>query len=281
MSGLPQARLIEMGTKQIIDKKTLEKLYAKYNRREFVHPDPLEFLYNYDDPRDREIVGLVSSSLALGKVAQILRNVSAILEMMKPAPYIFLKNARRKKIMNLFPGFKHRWCVGAEVASMLFGVKQILQRYETLQACFSEGLKSDDETVLPALKFFAKELKAASGGGCRSLIPAPDKGSACKRLNLFLRWMVRRDEVDPGGWDCVSPAKLIVPLDTHMYCIGRALKLTNRKQANMNTALEITQAFKKFSPTDPVKYDFALTRLGIRDDTDLTGFLIACGVGWK
>ena len=242
-----------------------------------MHPDPLEFLYNYDDPRDREIVGLVSSSLAFGKVAQILRNVSAILDAMKPAPYIYLRNANRKKIMNSFPGFKHRWCVGEEVASMLFGVKQILQRYESLQACFNEGLKSDDETVLAALKFFTKELRAASGGRCQSLIPAPDKGSACKRLNLFLRWMVRRDEVDPGGWDCVSPSKLIVPLDTHMYCIGRALKLTNRKQANMKTALEITQAFKKFSPTDPVKYDFALTRLGIRDDTDLPGFLSSCG----
>ncbi|MBW2545477.1 MAG: TIGR02757 family protein, partial [Deltaproteobacteria bacterium] len=97
-------------------------------------------------------------------------------------------------------------------------------------------------------------------------VPLPAKGSACKRLNLFLRWMVRRDDVDPGGWDDIPPSKLVIPLDTHMHRICLAFGFTKRKQADMKTALEITDSFRAIVPDDPVRYDFALTRLGIRKD---------------
>ncbi|MCD6487215.1 MAG: TIGR02757 family protein, partial [Syntrophobacterales bacterium] len=110
-----------------------------------------------------------------------------------------------------------------------------------------------------------------------SLLPSPAKGSACKRLNLFLRWMVRHDDVDPGGWDDISSSKLIIPLDTHMHRICLALGITKRKQADMKTALEITRSFQVMAPHDPVRYDFALTRLGIRKDTDITSFLYKFG----
>ena len=105
------------------------------------------------------------------------------------------------------------------------------------------------------------------------LLPSPSAGSACKRLNLFLRWMVRQDNVDPGGWDSVSPAKLIIPLDTHMHRIGRRLGLTPRRQADLRTAIEITEGFRGICPSDPVRYDFALTRLGIRRDEGVEDFL--------
>jgi len=123
--------------------------------------------------------------------------------------------------------------------------------------------RPEDDTVIPALEGFAK---AFFPSGSPFLIPAPSKGSACKRLNLFLRWMVRQDEVDPGGWDLIPPSKLVVPLDTHMHRIGLLLSFTNRKQADLQTALEITDAFRKVAPHDPVKYDFVLTRLGIWSD---------------
>ncbi len=97
------------------------------------------------------------------------------------------------------------------------------------------------------------------------LLPSPGKGSACKRLNLFLRWMVRSDDVDPGGWSGVDAGKLIVPLDTHMHRMGLEVGLTRRKQADMQAALEVTRAFRTIAPEDPVRYDFALTRLGIHD----------------
>ena len=123
------------------------------------------------------------------------------------------------------------------------------------------GLDETDETVLGAMTAFASQL----GRDCAHLVARPEKGSACKRMSLFLRWMVREDAVDPGGWTGVSPAQLIVPLDVHMERIGQMLNLTGRKSPNMGMALDITEAFRSMAPDDPVKYDFALTRFGIRD----------------
>ena len=113
---------------------------------------------------------------------------------------------------------------------------------------------------------FVKRLNAFTSGKRKHVLACPDKGSACKRLNLFLRWMVREDNVDPGGWNQVPASMLIIPLDTHMHRIGHSFQLTSRKQADMRTALEITKAFREMSPQDPVRYDFSLTRLGIRND---------------
>ena len=246
----------------------LDDLYKKYNRRDFVHPDPLEFLYDYEDPHDREIVGLISSSLAYGRVRQILKSVHSIIDRMKPSPSIFLKRASLTSLLSTFSEFKHRFTTGEEIAFLLFDIKGVIERYGSLYNCFTAGL-NDDDTVLPAVSRFVKELCVERKRRFKSLIPSPTKGSACKRLNLFLRWMVRCDGVDPGGWDRVPASKLIVPLDTHMHRISLSLNLTTRKQADMKTALEITDSFRMISPDDPVKYDFALTRLGIRNGKDL------------
>ena len=253
----------------------LDALYARYNRREFVHPDPLEFLYDYEDVRDREIVGLVASSLAYGRVAQILKSISSILKRM-PSPSEFLRHTSRESLFTIFKDFKHRFTTGEELSAMLFGIKCVIDRHGSLYTCFATYLNDDDETIFPALSAFARELATAANGRRNSLLPSPAKGSACKRLHLFLRWMVRRDDVDPGGWDNIPTSKLIVPLDTHMYRICRALKLTQRKQADACTAAEITTAFRAIASADPVKYDFALTRLGIRAETDLRAFLKQC-----
>jgi uncharacterized protein (TIGR02757 family) len=152
------------------------------------------------------------------------------------------------------------------MAALLCGLQRILKTYGSLEACFAAGMGRQDRTVLPGLSAFARKLADASSGRACSLLPDPGKGSACKRLHLFLRWMVRRDAVDPGGWEALSPSQLIVPVDTHMHRIGRALGFTGRKQADQKTAVEITEGFRAFSRRDPVKYDFCLTRLGIRPD---------------
>jgi uncharacterized protein (TIGR02757 family) len=254
-------------------KEKLDKLYAHYNKRRFVHPDPLEFLYNYDDLRDRELVGLIASSLAYGRVAQILKSVSSLLETMSPSPYSFLANTTEKNLMKSFDGFKHRFTTGNDVAYMMLGAKRILEDEGSLQNAFISGYSVSDENILPALSMFVSRLYCTTDCRKNSLIPVPDRGSACKRLNLFLRWMVRQDRVDPGGWSRINPSKLIIPLDTHMYNIGTGLKMTGRKQADMRAAIEITGAFKKIVPGDPVRYDFSLTRLGIREDGDPAGFI--------
>lgn len=253
----------------------LFELYKTYNRREFVHPDPLEFLYDYDDPADREIVALIASSLAYGAVRQILRSVKSVLDRME-SPNAFLRNSSRQLLIDTFKDFKHRFTTGRELATMLYGVKKVVERCGSLHACFAEGSKREHETVIPGLSAFVNELSSVFDGKPRSLLPSPEAGSACKRLNLFLRWMVRQDEVDPGGWNSVPASKLVVPLDVHMYRISFALGFTRRKQANLRTALEITSAFREIAPEDPVRYDFCLTRLGIRDDLNPTEFLESC-----
>ena len=260
-----------------VNRAILEALYGKYNRRELVHPDPLEVLYGYDDPLDREIVGLVASSLAYGRVAQILKSVAVVLDRM-PSPAAFLRRASRRRLRSTFADFKHRFTTGVDLAGMLYGAKCVIERYGSLEACFLSALEPEHCTVLPALSVLFWEMSAGSGCSPRFLLPSPVDGSACKRANLFLRWMVRRDDVDPGGWRSVPASLLVVPLDTHMHRIGLALGLTKRKQADLRTAAEMTAAFRTIAPEDPVRYDFALTRLGIRTDTDLSAFLARCGV---
>jgi len=251
----------------------LEHLYGKYNRREFVHPDPLEFLYDYNDLHDREIAGLLASSLAYGRVSQINKSISIVLERMKPSPFGFLEVASMESLLRTFPSFKHRFTTGDEIAAMLFGMKSVIMKYGSLHACFKAGFINNGESILPAITEFVEELSSGFNRRSNSLLPLPAKGSACKRINLFLRWMVRRDDVDPGGWDDVPTSRLIVPLDTHMHRICLTLGLTKRKHADMKTALEITDSFGAIVPDDPVRYDFALTRLGIRKDADLASLL--------
>ena len=128
-------------------------------------------------------------------------------------------------------------------------------------------MKKDDETVLSGLRFLSDQIRNREQIG--HLLADPKKKSACKRSHLFLRWMVRNDLVDPGGWDHVSPSKLIIPVDRHMHTSGVILGFTSRKSADLKTALEITNGFRKIAPQDPVKYDFCLTRFGIRRDLDM------------
>ncbi len=251
-------------------KERLEALYCEYNRRCYVHPDPLEFLYAFHDPLDIEVVGFIASSLAYGNVTQILRSVSLVLTKMGPCPSAFVLNSPFKRVANTFSDFKHRFTTGQDLARLLWAVRRVIERHGSLQKCFMSRLRRDDHTVIPALSAFVENIFP---DGCDFLIPTPGKGSACKRLNLFLRWMVRRDDVDPGGWDGVLPSKLVVPLDTHMHRIAMALGLTKRKQADLRMAIEITEAFRKLSPNDPVRYDFVLTRFGIRKDLDSEALL--------
>jgi uncharacterized protein (TIGR02757 family) len=258
----------------LIDKESLERLYSLYHHRELVHPDPLEFLYDFDHLGDREVVGLIASSLAYGRVSQILKSVSTVLKKMGPSPRAFFLHFSLESLLSTFSGFKHRFTTGEQLASMLWGAKCLIEQYGSLHACFAACLNDNDDTILPALSAFVGEFKICPPrNGKFSLLPSPSTGSACKRLNLFLRWMVRRDDVDPGGWPMVPTAKLVIPLDTHMHRICLQLNLTRRKQADMRTALDITHAFRQMSPEDPLRYDFSLTRLGIRKDADLDTFL--------
>lgn len=269
--------MVSFSTASGLSAQAFEELYAAYNRRCFVHPDPLEFLYGYGDLRDREIVALVASSLAYGKVEQILKSVSKVLLKMGTSPFDFVRTSSFHRLRSAFEPFKHRFTPGRDISSLLWSARNLIRQHGSLQACFLAAYQDTDETVLPALSTFVGLLHGEQPCCWGGFLPSPDKGSACKRLNLFLRWMVRQDAVDPGGWCAIPPSKLVVPLDTHMHRISLMLGLTKRKQADLRTALEVTQAFKRLSPEDPVRYDFALTRFGIRPDMDETGLFGLCG----
>ncbi len=255
-----------MGQQSLV--ATLEQIYRQYHQRAYVHPDPLEFLYAWEDLKDREIVGLVASCLAYGRVAQILKSVSAVLEKIGPSPHRFVTRRTLKTMQQAFSGFRHRFADGDQMAALLYGAGRVIQQFGSLEKGLAAGLTLNRGNLLPALTHLFRQLTR----GRRSpghLLPDPGKTSACKRLHLYLRWMVRADQVDPGGWRCVAPSDLIVPLDTHMHTIGRRLGFTLRLQADMRTALEITAGFKAICAQDPVRFDFSLTRLGIRSELDM------------
>ena len=254
-------------------KNQLERLYQTLNRREYVHPDPLEFLYNYDNVRDREIVGLVCAGLAYGRVAQILKSVSVILKIMGPSPSAFLKENSFETMKTTLNGFVHRFASGENMSSFLAGMKAVIQEFGSLEECFYAGLDEGEQTIFSGLSFLAGQIRKHCPLCPGHLVAVPERMSACKRLNLYLRWMVRCDAVDPGGWANCSASKLIIPLDVHMYRLCTQLGFTSRRCTDMKTALEITEAFRKISPQDPVRYDFSLTRLGIRDDLSADSFL--------
>ena len=244
-------------------RKKLDDIYSRYHHREFVHPDPLEFLYSYEDVRDREIVGLIASSLAYGRVTQILKSVENILEKMGPSPYKYLMDAGQETVKKDLLSFKHRFTPGTEVACLLKAAKKLIEKYGSLNEAFLDGYQSDHPHVVPAMLAFSESINVLSDNSCCSLMPSHTGGSAFKRVNLYLRWMVRSDRVDPGGWKGIPASKLLIPLDVHMSRISRILGLTSRKQSDLKTVLEVTESLKKIDKYDPIRYDFALTRIGI------------------
>ncbi|GHS92779.1 TIGR02757 family protein [Synergistales bacterium] len=247
----------------------MDGLYLVYNRRELIDPDPLMFLYDYGDIADREIAGLVASCLAYGRVAQILKSVKNILSAMGKSPYRFLLRPHTSKatLLELYGGFKHRFTTSDDLAALLSLVSKALREHGSLEALMKSylpvgGVKNHDG-FLKTLGRFSLHLSPDEKSGF-SLLPSPQDGSACKRLMLYIKWMTRRDDVDPGGWTVFKPRDLVMPIDTHIHNIASHLGLTARAAADIKAAVEITEAFARISPEDPTRYDFALTRFGIR-----------------
>ncbi len=282
MSGRGETQGIGGDMKKNIDysnlRKCLDKLYNRFNKQEYISPDPLEFVYKYDEVRDKEVVGMIASSLAFGNLKQILKNLDRVFTMMQPSPYLYVKNTTKEKMQEDFKDFKHRMATGNELARLIGNMKDIIEKYGSLYDCFMKGYSPKDETILNPLLTFAKHLKTSDADFVRILVPNPDKMSGFKKLNLFLRWFIRKDDVDLGLWKGISPSQLIMPVDIHIHNFGYYFGFTNRKQTDMKTALEITSVFRQINPEDPVKYDFSVTRGSMRKDFDLLAFLEENGI---
>lgn len=241
---------------------TIEGIYDKFHRPEFIDPDPLAVVRQYADPADREVAGLVCSSLALGRVEAIVRACSRVLSVFH-RPRSDLLRSSEAELGDALDGFVYRFFSRVEIVSLLLGLKRTLEECGSLEACFLERYRLQDDTTIPALSRFVREVSRRAEGRHGMLLSDPAKGGAAKRLHLFLRWMVRCDAVDPGGWSGVAPSHLIYPMDTHMLRAARLFGFTRRNTADLAASLEVTAAFRTIRPEDPVRYDFSLTRPGI------------------
>lgn len=254
-------------------KDTLERVYERYNHRAYIGSDPLQFAYRFSDPGDVEIAAFLAASLAYGRVEQIQRSLNDLFGRIGNSPCKFVADFSESGRHKL-TGFKHRFTTGRDIADLLELLQMVLHDYGSLRSFFGEGYDPAHGTVLPALTRFCDELRSAYAAnhdgqvnkGLMYLLASPSRGSASKRLHLFLRWMVRKDEVDPGLWREIDRAKLIVPVDVHMGRLCHILGLYDGRTISLSTAVKITEAFAKIEPADPVKYDFALSRIGIVED---------------
>ena len=204
-------------------KDMLEDLYARYNRRRFIEPDPLQFVYRYSDRADMEIAGFLAAGLAYGRVRQIEKSVDRLLGHMGKSPSDYVRNfdpAGRTELND----FKHRFTSGEDISALLELLRDAINEFGSLEGLFSRGYDPRDKNIIPALSNFCDSLLDAyarkhnrqAPRGLGHLLCRPAAGSACKRLNLFLRWMVRDDDVDTGLWKSIDKAKLIIPMDVHI-----------------------------------------------------------------
>jgi uncharacterized protein (TIGR02757 family) len=259
----------------------LDTLYHDYNRRDSAS-DPIQKVRPFGDPADREVAGFCAAALAFGRVASVLNSIEALFAFMGPNPAAFVRSFEPEAASAGMRRLVHRWIRGEDLVALLWILRQILERSGSIERFFLEGFRADHEDVGAALDSFstralALDLRRAYGRlprrpGVCYFFPRPSAGSACKRLNLFLRWMARTDEVDLGVWKDLPAAALIVPLDTHVIRLGRCLRLTRYTSPGWKMAADITASLRQLDPRDPVRFDFSLCHVGMMN---------ACGFGRK
>lgn len=245
-----------------------------------ITPDPLELALRYESPGDREVAGLIAAAFAYGRADVVVANIGRALEKMQPSPreWLMARTIRargrarfdRAAAGRELAGFSHRFHKTPDIVALLERIALAVDRHGSLGALFATVYDQRDADIGPSLTRFVDALISIEGGAppppsLPYLLTSPRDGSACKRMNLYLRWMVRRESPDLGLWSFVDPAKLVIPLDTHVHRITTFLGLSSRKSADWKTAREITGKLARFNPADPVRYDFAICRLGILD----------------
>lgn len=247
---------------QLLD--LLEQKVAFYNRTEFIENDPISIPHSFTKKQDIEIAGFFAAVLAWGQRGTIIRKCFELMEMMGNTPHDFVLNHKSKDLKRL-TNFKHRTFNTTDTLYFIEFLRDFYRKNDTLEKAFAVGIH--DKTIEQGLIRFQDTFFSLPDAPDRTRkhIPSPERKSTCKRLNMFLRWMVRDDGkgVDFGIWKSIRPAQLICPCDLHVDRVGRLLGLITRKQTDWQTALELTERLRKFDPIDPVKYDFALFSLGV------------------
>jgi uncharacterized protein (TIGR02757 family) len=252
-------------------KAALDGLYAEYNRADAI-PDPIDIVRRYPERADREVVGFCASGLAFGRVAGVLQSVDRVLALMGPSPAEFIRYFDPRRDGRAFEPIVHRWIRGDDLAALMLTLRRMMDEAGSIEAFFLLGhdtSRTDVEASIESFSARALALVPAEArprrAGVPYFFPRPSTGSACKRLNLYLRWMVRRDAVDFGAWSGVLPSQLIVPLDVHVVRLGQCLGLTGYRSPGWKMASDITASLRLLDSDDPVRYDFALCHVGMRD----------------
>lgn len=249
----------------------LEKAYQEFHSQPHRDQDPLKTVHRFSHPQDQELVAFFAALLAYGNVTTILSSIEKVLAPMGPHPYQFIQNSSLKGLWN---GFRHRFTTGEDIEVIAHWLKSALSQKGSLEEYFVAG--GSDKPMKELLSSFVKRLSQESlpptlskiakqrERNLKYLLSDPDRGSACKRLNLFLRWVVREnDGIDLGIWSKLSPEKLILPVDTHLLQTLRKLSWTRSQQASWKVAEEATERLKAYCPEDPIRYDFALCHLSM------------------
>jgi uncharacterized protein (TIGR02757 family) len=233
-----------------------------------IAPDPLQLVLRYSDPLDQEVAGLMAAAFAYGRADIIVANIGAMLAKMRPSPYLYLVAFEKAEAARRFAGFVHRFHKTPDLVAFLGCLARVIETHGSLGALFEKCYDPGDADIGPSLARFVETIRGEGVmrmASLRYLLTSPVDGSACKRMNLFLRWMVRRTSPDLGLWTFADPAKLVMPVDTHIHRIATFLGLNDRKSADWKAARALTDRLAGFDRADPVRYDFALCRLGILD----------------
>lgn len=248
----------------------MRAIYRQYHRSEYLGMDPLVCVRRHREPADIEVAGLVASSLAYGRVEQIIRSIEKVFHTMGPSVRSFCVDTPLAEKRRRLAGFKHRFNDGDDIAALLDAAGNVIERHGSLEAMFGKCL-SAHKGYREALAAFCEELRTEAtrapkkpGPSFGYLLPCPSRGSACKRLNMYMRWMVREnDGIDLEVWRNVSPSMLIMPVDTHVARTARRLGLTSRRTPDWRMAEEITECLRAVDRDDPVRFDFSLCRYGM------------------
>ena len=239
----------------------LDALVVRYERPRFITDDPIAIPHGFDDPRDREMIGLYAALLAWGRRATIMAKLAELCERMRFRPHAFVRDFDPARDAARLDGFKHRTFQPADALHLTRALSALLREHGTLETAFARHLPPDAPHVGPAIQGFSESVMAAVPEIPKRLqkhLARPATGSACKRLAMYLRWMVRPGPVDFGLWTRIAPKQLVLPLDVHTGRQARALGLLDRKQDDWRAALELTERCRSFDPEDPCRYDFAL-----------------------
>ena len=256
-------------------KATLDRYVAQYNHPSFIENDPISIPHLFNRKQDIEIAGFWVAMLSWGQRVTIIKKAKELIALMGESPYDFMVN-HKEKDRRAFLEFKHRTFQPTDTLYFLAFFQQYYRQENSLETAFAKHLSPADDNTKNALAGFYKQFFSLPHvpNRTRKHVATPDRKSACKRLNMFLRWMVRKDNngVDFGIWNNISPAQLMIPLDVHVARVATAMGLLQRQQRDWQAVEELTSVLRQFDPTDPVKYDYALFGYGVLEKKNGVSF---------